>query len=724
MKTFKNTVSIEGLGQNPHAIFDTLHIDTLDQIGITNVTPGNGGWAVGNNGSTKNSTLIRNFGVSSGQSDWDCGQMQWSTLQQDDVSNLGSHQNVCSLTSVDVTYNFQNLSYIDSSNFHKYFLFDICVKASNDSTYLQSSQIILKYDTLAFESYIASRMSVTRGANFDIPTYIGPPAQMLFGDYNANKLQIGISINPDTTIYNRVQITTVPITLFHVKMEIGNCNQNSGIEYDSLNGFNISQYTLNPIVPYTGSEHSYNHQFFSNDLKVILCEINIISFTSPVYPGTYYEGTPTNEWLMEIQGIGFGSSIGNVYFADADTGGLQYVPLNYKDFISWNDSKIEIRMPSVIDSFPIGVPSEDFTYPTPGSGLFYVKTNTGDSVISTTPIDMPYAIKNTVDTSMPEGKIRIDLVNIYSTDSVAIIFRLDTSITNHPNPLVEAIVRKAVRDWRCEALVYFEVGSDTVFTYNTIAPDNVSLIYFTNSLSSPTTLAETQPYAGACADANGNKIVFPKEIDIAILRSPSNPWFFDSSGVALPTGMTDFYEVVLHEVGHSALLEHNTRPDSVDNPKELMFWQSLLGPISGNNRRYITLNDQDGVLLNIIPRGESLNLNTPSCNSYNIGTLIISPDQMCGTLGLSQRFIKTAIFTIYPNPMNSSFTVEFEILNNSTAQFSIYDYTGKEIKRLEKKQLQKGKYQEQIDMRQFAPGFYFFIADINSQLRTIKIVKM
>ena len=95
MKTFKNTVSIEGLGQNPHAIFDTLHIDTLDQIGIPNVTPGNGGWAVGNNGSTKNSTLIRNFGVSSGQSDWGCGQMQWSTLQQDDVSNLGTHINKC-----------------------------------------------------------------------------------------------------------------------------------------------------------------------------------------------------------------------------------------------------------------------------------------------------------------------------------------------------------------------------------------------------------------------------------------------------------------------------------------------------------------------------------------------------------------------------------------------------------------------------------------------------
>ncbi|PIP55027.1 MAG: hypothetical protein COX07_02120, partial [Bacteroidetes bacterium CG23_combo_of_CG06-09_8_20_14_all_32_9] len=58
-------------------------------------TPGNGGWSVGNNGSTKNSTLIRNYGVSSGQSDWGCGQEQWGVYGQDDVSNLGSHDNQC-----------------------------------------------------------------------------------------------------------------------------------------------------------------------------------------------------------------------------------------------------------------------------------------------------------------------------------------------------------------------------------------------------------------------------------------------------------------------------------------------------------------------------------------------------------------------------------------------------------------------------------------------------
>ena len=149
-----NIDSIEGLGQNPHAIFDTLELDTLDQIGIPNVTPGNGGWSVGNNGSTKNSTLIRNFGVSSGQSDWDCGQEQWSTLQQDDVSDLGQHQNKCSKGVHEIYFEFANPAEIDSAG-KKYLLFDILVSANDDTTYIHNTALHLKYDTAAFGINIA-----------------------------------------------------------------------------------------------------------------------------------------------------------------------------------------------------------------------------------------------------------------------------------------------------------------------------------------------------------------------------------------------------------------------------------------------------------------------------------------------------------------------------------------------------------------------------------------
>jgi len=100
-----NIDSLENLGQNPHIIFDTLKLDTIDQVGIPGVDPGNQGYSVGNGGgTTKNSTLRRNYGVSAGTSDWACGQKQWGVLGQDDVTGLGSHDNECKKNKVTVKF--------------------------------------------------------------------------------------------------------------------------------------------------------------------------------------------------------------------------------------------------------------------------------------------------------------------------------------------------------------------------------------------------------------------------------------------------------------------------------------------------------------------------------------------------------------------------------------------------------------------------------------------
>lgn len=93
-----NVDSIEGIGGNPHAIFDTLDLDILDLIGIPFVVPGNNGFPVGS-GSTKNHTLIRKPGVTSGKEDWACGQKQWKVMPQDEFADLGNHENQCKTSS-------------------------------------------------------------------------------------------------------------------------------------------------------------------------------------------------------------------------------------------------------------------------------------------------------------------------------------------------------------------------------------------------------------------------------------------------------------------------------------------------------------------------------------------------------------------------------------------------------------------------------------------------
>lgn len=79
---------------------------------------------------------------------------------------------------------------------------------------------------------------------------------------------------------------------------------------------------------------------------------------------------------------------------------------------------------------------------------------------------------------------------------------------------------------------------------------------------------------------------------------------------------------------------------------------------------------------------------------------------------------------IFPNPVGNDFTVEFEASVNSLIQFTVHDYTGKQVLQIQKQQLQARKYQEQINTEQLANGFYFFIANINGQIQTFKLIKM
>lgn len=401
-----------------------------------------------------------------------------------------------------------------------------------------------------------------------------------------------------------------------------------------------------------------------------------------------------------------------MYFLNAKDGGQSYFPLDGYDFISWSDNEIKITMPSKIDSLP-------FKGKIPCSGIFYVKTNAGDSVLSNTPIDMPYAIKNA---GFPAGikKVRMDLLNVDNSDSIAITFRLDSSIAN--NAMIKAIVKKAVRDWRCETLVYFETGADTILAS---ADDGVSVIHFIDTLPSGV-LAQTNMWTPIlCLDNNSYKHVFPKEIDIAILRSPSLSWYFDTLG-ALPAGMRDFYEVIVHEVGHGNLLTHVTAPTIAGNATEIMFYAGLVGPVSEINRRWIDVQAAIGGF-DVVQISEALNINFGSCNTANAGTLILSPEQSCGELigfeEIRQPDESDVEFNLFPNPSYNGFTVTYKLTRNASVQFSLLDYMGKSLKRFDEHTKAKGEYEQYIDIQNLTAGLYFLIANIDGKLQTLKVIK-
>ncbi|MEZ4885403.1 MAG: T9SS type A sorting domain-containing protein [Chitinophagales bacterium] len=67
----------------------------------------------------------------------------------------------------------------------------------------------------------------------------------------------------------------------------------------------------------------------------------------------------------------------------------------------------------------------------------------------------------------------------------------------------------------------------------------------------------------------------------------------------------------------------------------------------------------------------------------------------------------TVSWTVYPNPSNSSFTIELRLSANFLTNLHVFDITGKEILRLyEQKPLNKGLHTLKISNDQLPAGVY------------------
>jgi hypothetical protein len=81
------------------------------------------------------------------------------------------------------------------------------------------------------------------------------------------------------------------------------------------------------------------------------------------------------------------------------------------------------------------------------------------------------------------------------------------------------------------------------------------------------------------------------------------------------------------------------------------------------------------------------------------------PDTQIGILDLPHK--KTQ-YNVYPNPITTSTTFSFELIDDQKVTISLMDMTGKEIKRLtDNKMLEEGEHKIQVEFPSFAsPGNY------------------
>ncbi|MBF9238795.1 T9SS type A sorting domain-containing protein [Hymenobacter sp. BT683] len=258
------------------------------------------------------------------------------------------------------------------------------------------------------------------------------------------------------------------------------------------------------------------------------------------------------EAVLTINGDGFGNTRGNgfVEFRNADDGGATRVKARTTDYITWTNTRIQVRVPSAANG---GQPVSN-GHPA-GSGPVRVTTNdqlAGESASSVTII---YALTNVEST---DGTLLQRPNHIAQNASGGISFRFSPNFV--ANAAAVAAMQRALITWRCSTGINWEVG--TPFATNTIADDDQNVVAFDNGADLPErVLGRTITYYRGCYAPSGEVVFWVKEVD---MQYDDAAIFQFGPAPALGTlNQIDFETVVVHELGHAHQLGHLILPGAV-----------------------------------------------------------------------------------------------------------------------------------------------------------------
>jgi hypothetical protein len=247
--------------------------------------------------------------------------------------------------------------------------------------------------------------------------------------------------------------------------------------------------------------------------------------------------------VLTIRGSGFGSSPGSggVDFRNADDGGATTTRALARDYLSWSDTQIQVRVPSLASN---GHPA--------GTGTVGVTTADGTSATSATALTIVYALSN-VDNAAGTFADRPNHVATNATGGLT--FRFSPNFAS--NAAAGAAWQRGLAQWRCATGVNWELGAAA--TSNSIASDNNNVVAFDDGTLPARVLGRTTSYYLGCYNAQGEVVFYVSEVDQQF--ATSLPFQF-GPGLA-GVGQYDFESVAVHELGHAQQLTHLIRPGAI-----------------------------------------------------------------------------------------------------------------------------------------------------------------
>jgi|GEM_PF-965063 len=256
--------------------------------------------------------------------------------------------------------------------------------------------------------------------------------------------------------------------------------------------------------------------------------------------------------VLTINGSGFGNMrvSGAVEFRNADDGGATQVRARRDDYLTWTDTRIEVRVPSAASG---GEPVSG-GHPA-GSGPVRVITSDQQTVETPGNVTIIYALTNV---ESVDGTLLQRPNHVAQNTSGGITFSFGPNLAT--NAAAAASWRRALNTWRCQTGMNWEVGP--AVPANTIADDGQNVVAFDAGSELPArVLGRTTSYYRGCY-ASGNQLVFwVKEID---MQFDNDAVFqFGPAPAIGALNQVDFETVAVHELGHAQQLSHLILPGAV-----------------------------------------------------------------------------------------------------------------------------------------------------------------
>ncbi|RSK43614.1 T9SS C-terminal target domain-containing protein [Hymenobacter perfusus] len=259
-------------------------------------------------------------------------------------------------------------------------------------------------------------------------------------------------------------------------------------------------------------------------------------------PATVTAGTRT---VLTITGSGFGATQGNgtVGFSNANNGGTSFVSPLAGEYLSWSDTEIQVRVPSVT----VGGAGPA------GTGRLLITNGTSESSLSGTNLTVDYALANIESNGAPAP---VALVSRDGTGGYTLTYNQNFAA----NAAATASFERALTTWRNGVGANRKIAAGTTTINSNVANDNVNVVSFDDATELPAgVLGVAYSYFSGCSNGAGGFNWVLSGTDY-IFDGERN-WQY---GPAAPTGgQTDFETVSLHEQGHGIQLGHIIKPGAV-----------------------------------------------------------------------------------------------------------------------------------------------------------------